>query len=151
MDIDTLQLPIWVVQGVNFIAKVQTDEYNAQFAPLHQAEEAATRIIEQFKGHDRKIPCEISGEQKIPELGGVLLVYLLNSDPQDGFLLMVHELLANAGFYKDSFAVQKLTEETLKENNQTEDDILKIKKTKKEKKKPVKKPRKRGPNKKKKK
>jgi hypothetical protein len=114
---EDIQFPTWIVQGVNWVAEVPNDEYNSQFFPLFQAEEAATRIIEQFKGQNKNIPFKLMDESKTPELGEVVLVFPIGEDPkQTGFLLMVYELLANAGFYKDSWAIQEKQKSELKKS-----------------------------------
>lgn len=120
MDEDTKQIPVWTVQGKNWFCNVPLDEYNSQFSPILQAEEAGTRAIEQFQGQDRGLTLSFPDNEQ-PELGGVILVYLLNSNPDDGFLLMVHEMLANGAFYKDSIKVEALTRAVIEAN--IEDDI----------------------------
>lgn len=114
----TRQLPLWVVQGTNWICHVPLDEHNAQFASIRQAEESATRAIEQFQGQERGLTLQVENGETVPELGGVTLVYPMGSDSNDGFLIFVHELLANAGFYKASCIVEKMTQEVLAKNEQ---------------------------------
>ena len=113
---DTKQDNLWVVQGTNWICYVVLDEYNSRFSSIRQAEESATQAIEQFQGQDRGLTFEIAAGEKVPLLGGIVLVYPFGTDSNDGFLLFVHELLANAGYYKESFKVEKQTQEVLDKN-----------------------------------
>lgn len=119
MDSDTAQLPIWIVQGKNWNCEVELDEYNSQFSSVLQAEEAGTRAIEQFKGQDRKIELVLQNGKEL-ELGGVVLVYPKGTNPDDGFLLMVHELLANGAFYPDSIRVEAQTRAVLEQQEKAE-------------------------------
>lgn len=123
MDSDTAQLPIWIVQGKNWNCEVELDEYNSQFSSVLQAEEAGTRAIEQFKGQDRKIELVLQNGKEL-ELGGVVLVYPKGTNPDDGFLLMVHELLANGAFYPDSIRVEAQTRAVLEQQEKAEQALV---------------------------
>ncbi len=113
-DVPTLET--WVVQGTNWITQVTLDEFNSQFSSIRQAEEAATRAIEQFQGQEKGLTFILENGEEVLELGGVTLVYLLGTDSDKGFLLFVHELLANAGYYKKSYSVEQLTQAALDKN-----------------------------------
>lgn len=106
-------LPVFLVQGTNFICRVQLDEFNQKFSLERQMEEAATRVIEQFMNQDKGlfIQCDT-----VPEIGGAVMVFEENSDPEKGMLLFCHELLANGGYYKESYKVEQQTKETLDKN-----------------------------------
>lgn len=113
---DINELPVWVVQGTNWICNVPLDAYNAQFSSIRQAEESATRAVEQFQGQDKNLVLTMEAGNSVPELGGAILVYPLGTDPKDGFLLFVYEMLGNAGYYPLSKILQKQTEEVMAQN-----------------------------------
>jgi hypothetical protein len=106
-------IPSWTVQGTNWACIVPLDAYNAQFSSIRQAEEAATRAIEQFKGQERGIEFVLHTGEKEIKIGGVLLVYLTGTNSENGFLLFVHEMFGNAGYYADSIAIEKETQKVL--------------------------------------
>jgi len=109
---DTAQKEIYIVQGNNWASEVELNEFNLQFDLETKYDEAATKVIERLKGFDNGLEINLF-EGTEPELGGTVLVYLKNKDPEDGKYLMVYELLANAGFYKESVNVFILTEAAL--------------------------------------
>jgi hypothetical protein len=141
---DTLQEEIWMVQGKNWTTSVKLNAYNRQFSSLRQSEEAGTQAIEAFKGQENGLVLKIEDGSEQLELGGVILVYPLNSNPDDGFLIMAHELLANAAYYKDSYEIEQLTRKFLGESIQAEQEIInaEIKNLEAKDIKPLKKPRK---------
>lgn len=124
MDADIAQIPVWVVQGKNWLCEVPLDEHNAQFSSILQAEEAGTRAIEQIKGQDRSI--EIKSDDKVIDLGGIIIVYPVGMNPKvNSFWLMVHELLANGGYYTDSIKVETETKKFIEEQAKLEEQALK--------------------------
>ena len=144
---DTGQIPVWTVQGKNWYCNVALDLFNSQFSSVMQAEEASTRAIEQFQGQDRGLTLVVADGEKA-EVGGVILAFLLNTKPDDGFLFMVHEILANAAYYKDSIEVEKKTREILEKSMEAEQSIINAEvKALDDKYKPPKKPRKKTPKK----
>lgn len=145
MDADINQLPVWIIQGTNWLAEVPLDEYNTQFDNETQAHEAATRVIEYFKmEHENKLSAaatrpviivQFLNNTKSPELGGIVMAYLVDTNPHDALLLYVHELLANGGFYKDSYIVRAMTDAVLKEQNAVIEQAMDV--IKKNNKKPI--------------
>jgi hypothetical protein len=103
----------WIIQGTNWTCQNSPNEYNQQFSSIRIAEEMATQAIEQFYGQEKHLTIKLDDGAEMPELGGVILIYLMGSNPDDGFLLFVHELLANAGYYKDSIKVEIQTKAIL--------------------------------------
>ena len=122
--IDEKQEKIFIVQGTNWVCEVPLEMFNWQFPFLMQCEEAATRAIEQIQGIDLKLILKLEAGENIPELGGAVHIHLKDGDEQKGILLMVHELLANGGFYKDSLNVQIKTEKALREITEAQSKVI---------------------------
>lgn len=101
------EVPVFVVRGANWTCTVPLDEYNTQFSPLEQAQEAASRAIEAFKGQDyHKLVINLDEGEEEPFLSVTLWAHLKDTDPDKGFLLFSHELFANGGFYKEALAAE---------------------------------------------
>ena len=106
-------LSFFIVQGSNWDCRLQLDSYNSEFKLERQFEEAATRCLEQFMGQDKGLTINCN---TIPEVGGVVSVFVENTNPENATLLFCHELLANAGFYKESFNIEQKTKKIIEDN-----------------------------------
>lgn len=123
----------WLVRGENWTYEVQTSSQDMMFPLNDQAEEAATKAIEVFKGitpvNNRFI---LDSGEKDPYISLSLDVYLQNSSKDVGFSVLSHEALANAGCYKDSWIAYIVYLENLcdliKEDKKATKDMIEISK-----------------------
>jgi len=106
-------LPTYIVSGSNWTADVQLDAYNAQFSVEDQKLEAATKAIEAFKGIDNGIFISLNPGEEQPFISTTLVISGEGLKTRD--VILTHELLANAGFYKDSFEAQTLLNHQIKD------------------------------------
>lgn len=100
----TIQLPIWTIHGVNWQIDIPISEYNAQFSPEMQADEAATIAISVLKGKckDQTLTIKLDSGEETPFLGTTLIAHVKDTDPNKGFLPLTHMILANDGYYKEA-------------------------------------------------
>lgn len=111
INADTLQLPVWTVNGPNWHIHIELDEMNAQFDAETQAMEAASKAILVLKGKDDTRSLTIDNGEDKAFLGPVLIVHLKDTDPMQGQTPFTHEAFANQGFYKESAAMEKVLNE----------------------------------------
>ena len=121
----------WIIIGANWRAEIECDDYNLQFEPVRIAEEMATKAVESFKGQENGIHLVLEQGNDILELGGIVLAHEKDENPDKGFILFVAELLANAGYYKESVDVAEKTAKVLKEETEKKSKEKKNKSRKK--------------------
>lgn len=145
------RLPVFVIEGPNWLCEVEINESNQEYPHEEQAIEAATQAVEAFKGSKPNDTFEVkdpNGEP--PYMSIVLYTYLKGSDPAKTCVYIpAHLALGNAGFYKDSFIIfthfikhiesQKKAE--MDRQNKLEQEIQNFEQLKEDLKKPVRKPR----------
>lgn len=113
MNNDMIQLPVYSVHGVNWVANVAMTKYDIQFPPAIQMLEAAARAIEVWKGvkvkgeyfNPHNIIIQIDEGEKEPILGPAILVHI-KDNPEIRDIIPSHIVLADCGFYADSVPAQ---------------------------------------------
>lgn len=104
MTDEPLQLPVYIVTGVNWTMEVPMDEYNAQFDVESQVAEAATRAVEVFMRIRNDLTLVMNpdcrDENSKPGMGTSLLVHLKDTNPDNAIIVFSHVCLGNSGFYK---------------------------------------------------
>ncbi len=118
----TFQLPVYVVMGQNWACEVKLNEedlvLNITDAVIDFDEdtgeikdvweyntllvEAATKAIEVFEGLKPPDNFELFDDDEEPYVGGVLYVFLKDSDPDKGSYIASFIAFGNAGFYKEA-------------------------------------------------
>jgi hypothetical protein len=102
-EVETKQLPIFIVEGANWKAEVGMDEYNCQFSLEEQALEAATKAIEAFKGIENGVFVRVTNDnENTPFLGPMVRIYVKTENPKNDMVAFSHIVLGNGGFYSDS-------------------------------------------------
>jgi len=110
-------LPLWLVRGTNWTYQVASDPEDLICTLEEQAEEAATKAVEIFKGAvkpNSNFKMDVEGQE--PLLGVVLEVFLLGAPNDHSYIVYTFIALANGGAYKDShLAFNALIEEYYKQ------------------------------------
>jgi hypothetical protein len=104
---------VYIVQFANWRVEVPINDINLTFSTEVQMLEAASRAVECFKGYNRHDLEVISDNNEELSLGGACLVFKKGTDGVNGSLIFTGILLANGGYYKDSWDVIQKTDEHL--------------------------------------
>ena len=112
------QLPVWIVRGPNWMAKVPLDEYNAQFDISEQLYEAASQAIETQRGFIPTLASRIEisldeGEETF-FLSPVLNCFPIDGSIAESIMIMTHVALANNGQYKESIKMAEILKKEIK-------------------------------------
>lgn len=113
---DSKRESIFVVQFANWQIEIPINDHNLSFDIPTQMYEAGARAVEVFKGYNKYNLTIIPNTNTTDELGlgGACLIFQKGGDASKGLLLFTGILLADGGFYKDSYDVIKKTEAHLK-------------------------------------
>lgn len=113
----TSQFSVYTVRGTNWICHVPMDEFNSQFEDEMQAAETASRALEVMMGMESRHNLVLiydKGEVD-PYVGGVVTVYLKDTDPDNGYLFFAADHFADIGLYSVSYNNQILANKYLHE------------------------------------
>lgn len=103
---DTLNdsLPVYVVNGANWVVEINLDEDDADLNKEEQAIEAATKACEMVNGVlEPNSTFELEKGSEAPFIGAVILTYLKGTNPDETMeIVKSYVALANGGFYMDS-------------------------------------------------
>jgi hypothetical protein len=106
-DVKTRKFQTYLVHGENWIAEVKEHEGDSNWSVDDRMIEAASRAIEAFQG-EKIHPIIFTVEPGVKELvlGPSVLVHRKQAHPNKGKYFPSYELLANGGYYKDSFRLK---------------------------------------------
>jgi len=135
------QLPVYIVEGANWVIEIQLDEDDAQMTVDEQKIEAATKACEIVNGVAEPNPTfEKTDDSEGAYIGAVLFVYPKEEGPNkevEKGMIPSFLALANGGFYMDSMDAEKALMQELKAEQEarakdTEKDINNFEKLQKE-------------------